>query len=64
MQARCQGWGFGVAVRYASARGCDVADVWLTGGSNGKGPDQHLGTFTADDLAPPAEHGPCAAAAG
>lgn len=44
------GWNFGVSVSLRVRDGEDVADIYLTGGSNGGASPKRLGTFTVKDL--------------
>jgi len=45
--AHIRGWDIGVEVwlRYDEKKKCDVVEVQLTGGSNGRRVGRHLGTF-------------------
>lgn len=51
IEGHIRGWNIGAEVRcHVNAKGQDVVEIWLTGGSNRIDSARYLGAFTEEDL--------------
>lgn len=54
LHAKLNGWEFGIRVALVPdpETGKDMAEVWVTTGSNGRGPERLVGCYYQDALTP------------